>query len=190
MRRTENNRRPSGGSQPWASLFRPGRVLRDLLEPMFWGSSAYSDFFGQSTPTTHMRVQRNLRARACSGPAGQLPGGRPRRSRRSRPGAERAFDGRDRCRGDRTRCRTDRTTGEVPYGRGDGRRRGRAARSPPSLPHRVAQPATGRGSPTHRFHPRTPGPPLCRPTGHRPQFADTPVACIGTHHCAGHPASG
>ena len=117
-----------------------------------------------------MPVQRNFCARACSGPGGPA-------ARRATPALPtgcrtRAFEGRGRCRGDMARCRTVRATGEVPrghgevpYGQGDGRRGGLAPVSPPSLQHCVAQPATDRSWPTHRFHPRTPGPPLFRPTG-------------------------
>ena len=168
MRRTENNRRPSAGSQPWTSHFRPGRVLRDLLEPMFWGSSAYSDFFGQSTPTTHMPVQRNLRARPCSGRPDQLAGGPRRTCRPWRPVANAS--------------RRGRSTRLSHWGDGrrrtGGRRAGLGARNPPSPPHCVPQPATGSSSPTHRFHARAPAPPLCPPTGHRQQFADTPVPSV------------
>ena len=168
MRRTENNRRPAGGSQPWTSHFRPGRVLRDLLEPMFWGSSAYSDFFGQSTPTTHMPVQRNLRARPLFGATG--PTGR--RAPSNLPSVATG--------GQREPPRPE----HAPVARGDGRREtggrraGLGARSPPSPPHCVPQLATGSCSPTHRFHARAPAPPLCPPTGHRQQFADTPVPSV------------
>ena len=163
MRRTENNRRPSAGSQPWTSHFRPGRVLRDLLEPMFWGSSAYSDFFGQSTPTTHMPVQRNLRARPCSGRPDPLAGGPRRTCRPWRPVANASR------RGPSTRLSHGVTEDEVREAVGRAWARGIRRRSP----HCVPQPATGSSSPTHRFP--------CTRTGTSTVSPNRPPAAVRRH---------